>query len=88
MIKISFLGLPMMAEEGEGLGVLNPDFRPCVGDSDHRYLLSSAFVHNSDDSELFDSLDVYEQRKKAASSVSEASNSSWHKLAASPSKCQ
>ena len=39
MIEISFLGLPVMAEGGgRGWRVLNPDFRPCVGDSGHRYL--------------------------------------------------
>ena len=41
MVDFSFLGLPVMAEGGGGRGwrVLNPDFRPCVGDSGHRYLL-------------------------------------------------
>ena len=39
-IKISFLGLLMMAKGGGRVWqVLNPDFRPCVGDSDHHYLL-------------------------------------------------
>ena len=38
------LGLPVMAErEGKGWWVLNPDFRPCVGDSDYRYLLGVCF---------------------------------------------
>ena len=44
MMEISLLGLPVMAERGGRVGEslilgLNPDFRPCVEDSDHRYLL-------------------------------------------------
>ena len=39
MINISFLGVPTIAEGGRAWRVLNHDFQPCVGDSDHRYFL-------------------------------------------------
>ena len=38
----------MMAEGGRAWRVVNPDFRPCVGDSDHRYLLLLGTIYSWD----------------------------------------